>query len=118
MGIRLAKATVVKVVDGDTVHTILDIGWGITIGPRMGKDPNFGTLRIVHADGSAFDTPEKGTPEGKAAKTFALALVKPGDVLPVVSYGPATDGRRTLASITLPDGRDWAAVMVEAGFGS
>ncbi len=115
MSIRNAKGYVVRVVDGDTVHTNLDIGWGITIGPRIGPDPNFGTLRIVHADGSPFDAPESGTAEGKAATALAKTLVKAGDVVRVVSYGPATDGRRTLAAVTLPDGRDWAAVLTEAG---
>jgi endonuclease YncB( thermonuclease family) len=116
MGIRYATGKVVRVVDGDTVHTDLDIGWGIILHPRIGKEPNFGTLRICYPDGSGWDAPEAGTPAGREATAYAMQHVKPGDALPVVSHGLATDGRRTLASVTWLDGRDWATTMMQAGY--
>lgn len=116
MSIRNAKALIVRVVDGDTVHTDLDIGWGVVLRPRIGDEPNFGTLRIVHADGSEYDAPEQRTALGRDGTAYIMRLVLPGQRLPVVSHGLATDGRRTAASVTLADGRDWAAVMTAAGF--
>lgn len=115
MTIRIASAVIIRVVDGDTVHTDLDIGWGVTLGPRIGKEPNFGTLRICRADGSAYDAPESSTNAGKQAAQFAKGLVVPGEKVGVISYGLATDGRRTLAAVATAHG-DWAEIMTAAGF--
>lgn len=112
----MARAEVVRVVDADTVHTRLDIGWGVILLPRLGDEPNFGTLRVVQFDGSRWDAPESTTVLGRAATKFVNSLVKPGDRLAVVSYGVATDGRRTLASIQLANGADWAKTCIDAGF--
>lgn len=116
MSIRYAKAEIVRVVDADTVHTRLDIGWGVILLPRLGSEPNFGTLRIVHADGSRYDAPESTTILGRKATAFVNANVKPGQLLHVISHGVATDGRRTLASVTWADGSDWALRLAQEGF--
>jgi hypothetical protein len=116
VSIRNARAEVVAYVDADTIHTNLNIGWGLILQPRIGKEPNFGTLRIVHADGSRYDAPERGTEHGKLASAAIKSLVPIGSKLDVVSHGLATDGRRTLASVTLPDGTDWAFLMTSWGF--
>jgi endonuclease YncB( thermonuclease family) len=58
-------ATVVSIVDGDTFHLTLDLGWHITYQARV---------RIAHVN-----APELSTPEGIAARTWAESVVKPGD---------------------------------------
>lgn len=109
------RAEVVEVVDADTFHSNLDIGWGIVLKPRRRPNPGPGTVRVLHTDGSPYDAPETSTSLGRMARGFARALVAPGDVLFVVSFH-LDDFGRTLGSVTLPDGRDWAAVMTAQGF--
>jgi len=116
MSIRYAKAEIVRVVDGDTVHTNLDIGWGIILRPRIGKEYNFGTLRIVFPDGKGYDCPERGTELNRRAMQYLAETVKPGQILHVISHGIATDGRRTAASVTFEDGRDWATTLAGWGY--
>lgn len=116
MSIRYAKATIIRVVDGDTVHTDLDIGWGLILRPRIGSEPNFGTLRICFPDGTRYDAPEASSLHGIKATSFVSTFVRPGDVLHVISHGLATDGRRTLASVTTRGGEDWATLMTNAGY--
>lgn len=116
MTVRFAEAEIVRLVDADTVHTNLDIGWGIILRPRMGKAHNFGTLRICHTHGEPYDAPEKNTDAGKRAIEFIGWHIAPGEIREITSFGLATDGRRTLASVRLRNGMDWAALMVEAGF--
>lgn len=116
--IRLGSANVISVHDGDTFDSMLDIGWGIVLRPRgkkMTKAGGGGTIRVVAADGSPYDAPELTTIRGKTAAAFAQTLVGPGTWVEVVSYG-LDDFGRTLGAVTLPDGRDWAAVMTEAGY--
>jgi endonuclease YncB( thermonuclease family) len=108
------RAEVVEVVDGDTFHSNLDIGWGIVLKPRLMPNPGPGTVRVLHADGSPYDAPERATPLGKIAGDYVRHLVPVGSVLYVVSFHVDAFGR-TLGAVTLPDGRDWAAVMTQAG---
>lgn len=112
--IRLATAQVIKTVDGDTFHSLLDIGWGIILRPR-GKDGGPGTVRAVFADGSRYDAPERGTELGKGASAFTAELIKPGMSLDVISFG-IDDFGRTLGAVRLPDGSDWAATLATKGF--
>jgi endonuclease YncB( thermonuclease family) len=65
MGEWTVPATVVSIVDGDTFHLNLDLGWRITYQARV---------RIAHVN-----APEMSTPEGIAARTWAESVVKPGD---------------------------------------
>ncbi len=113
-----AVAEVIEVIDGDTFHANLDIGWGIMLRPRRarpGAVRGIGSVRVVAADGSAYDAPERGTVAGRDARTFAQLLTSPGDRLRILSYD-LDDFGRTLAAVTLPDGRDWAQTMTTAGF--
>lgn len=112
MSIRHAVAEVIQVVDGDTLHSHLDIGWGIVLKPRP---YGAGTIRIVFPDGKKYDSPEHRSTLGREAKDYALRLTKPGDRLEVVSFG-IDDFGRTLGSVLLPNGHDWAELMTEAGY--
>lgn len=106
-----AEAEVIAVVDGDTIHTWLDIGWGIKLHPRMGPRPGPGTIRLLHSDARKWDAPErKDYDRWLAAKTALAGLLPVGSVHPVVSWR-LDDFGRTLGSILLPDGRDVADVM-------
>lgn len=112
--IRLARAEVLEVVDGDTMHTLLDIGWGIILRPRIGRLGGGGTIRIMYPDGSPFDAPERGTPEGKTAQELVRRFVLAGQKLEVVSHG-LDDWSRTLGSVTWANGHDWATSLAELG---
>lgn len=111
-------ANVQRVVDGDTFDSLLDIGWGILLLPRGRKGTKAGgggTIRAVFPDGSKYDAPERSTYAGRRAAVYASTLLQVGDELPVVSHG-LDDFGRTLGSVTLVDGRDWATVMTEGGY--
>lgn len=112
--IRLATAQIIRVVDGDTLHTLLDVGWGIILRPR-GLHGAAGTIRAMYADGRPYDAPEVSTARGKEARLYAQGLMLPGQELEVGSHG-LDDFGRTLGSVLLADGRDWAAAMTEAGY--
>lgn len=112
---RLATAHVIKVVDGDTFHADLDIGWGIVLRPRGGPEPGMGTVRVVFPDGSPYDAPEVSTPRGMLARDTMRLMAPVGSVLEVVSLKLDAFGR-TLGSVTLLDGSDWATEMTRLGF--
>lgn len=100
-----AKATVLRVIDGDTFGANIPLGW------------NAGLVNVrVRID--KINAPENSTPEGQAATEFIQGLVSVGDVLTITSAGSL--GRldnygRVLADVTLKDGRDWGQVMLESG---
>ena len=89
MAIWTVPATVVRVVDADTIRLKLDLGWGIS------SEQN---CRII-----GVNAPELSTAAGQAARDWALTIMTPG--LPVtftshkldkygrplgqVHYGPA-----------------------------
>ncbi len=113
--IRMATALVVQVVDGDTMHSMLDIGWGVVLKPRGKKRLGAsGTIRVVHPDGTPFDAPEARTPEGVTAIELVRRFVLPGQELEVTSHG-LDDFGRTLGSVTWLNGRDWATEMTKLG---
>lgn len=72
-------ATVIDVVDGDTLHLQLDLGWSITYTARV---------RVA-----LINSPEMKTPEGIAAKQYAQTLLKPGDEVTFISKGFDKYGR-------------------------
>lgn len=101
MTVWTVPATVVSVVDGDTAHLLLDLGWYISYGPVR--------ARIAH-----INAPELSTPEGVAARDFALTLLPAGLKVTFASHSLDKYGR-PLGSITLPDGRDYGQVMLDSG---
>jgi micrococcal nuclease len=108
MATLVAPAVVNYVYDGDTPVCTITLGLGVGL-----------TSARVRVNG--INAPENSTPEGQAATEFAKTLVQPGDTVTLTS--PGSLGRRdnygrVLASVTLPDGRDWGQVMVESGHAS
>lgn len=95
-------ATVICVIDGDTVRLELDLGWSIKYQTRV---------RV-----SNIDCPELKTPEGLAAKAHAEKLLKPGDEVLFQSQRLDKYGRPL--GVIHYDGfseRDFAKDMVNAG---
>lgn len=100
-------ATVERVIDGDTVvMATLDLGWHVQLGGE-------------HVRLYGIDTPELNTDEGKAARDFVEALLPPGAEVTLVSHkllGESDKYGRTLASITLPDGRDLSTLLIQEDY--
>ena len=97
-------ATVVRIIDADTILAELQLGWMITLRNNL-------RLWGVNA-------PENSTPEGKAATAYVKGLLNPGDAIGVVSHrllGQTDKYGRTLASVTLHDGRDLSTTLVDTG---
>ena len=88
--------------DGDTCHVDVDLGFGI------------------HSTGFAariygINAPELNTEAGKDALHYAALLCPAGTAVTILSRGWDKYGGRFDAEIRLPDGRDFARAMVEAG---
>lgn len=105
------QATVVNAVDGDTLRVKVD-GWPAPFTPI--------DVRVY-----GVDTPEHRMPPaqaacevelGQRAADYAKSLIKPGDVVRVTWVGRREKWGRLLATVTLPDGRDWAQTMVAGGY--
>ena len=99
-------ATVVRVIDADTVIVDLDLGWRVF---RNGE-----RIRVA-----GIDAPERGTPEGTAATVFARQLLEPGDRVIVTSQAKPSF-ERTVGSIAIVDSdtgsaMDYAQALLEAG---
>ena len=60
-------------------------------------------------------TPQSVADAGKAAHAYALTLCPPGTKVTVVSHGWDKYGGRFDGSLTLPDGTDFATLMLAAG---
>lgn len=100
MTIWSVPATVVKIVDGDTVHLRLDLGWRIYYEARA---------RII-----GINCPEIMTKTGDDAKAYAATLLPIGGLVKFTSHSLDKYGR-PLGSITDAAGTDFAAEMVAAG---
>jgi endonuclease YncB( thermonuclease family) len=90
--------------DGDTVNVKLDVGFDLTVYARV---------RVF-----GINAPEISTPEGKVAREFAKALLKPGEPVRVVSYGWDKYGGRIDGSIEYGlagDPHDFAKTMIDSG---
>jgi endonuclease YncB( thermonuclease family) len=94
-------AEVLSVHDGDTITVRVDLG--------------FDTFTVHPCRVFGINAPELSTAAGKAALQFALTLVKPGDKVTTVSHDWDKYGDRYDGDIILPDGRDFATLMVAAG---
>ena len=102
------KGRVLRVVDADTVDAKLDVGFCITITQRFRID--------------AFDAPETWRPRneaeaehGERATKRAVELLMDKDLIFCTSKTAGIYGRYG-AQIFLPDGRDYANLMIYEGF--
>lgn len=100
--------------DGDTCEAELDLGWRSTREREAVR-----LLRLW--------CPELDEPGGVEAYAHAANIAPPGTIVTVTSKaigklaawgGTQESLSRTLADIRLPDGRDFATVMVLAGHGT
>lgn len=92
-------ATVLRIVDGDTITLDLDLGWRIRLTANC---------RII-----GIDAPELSTPEGKQARLYAAGLLPDG--LEVIFHSRQLDKYgRPLGDITY-DRLDFGSQMVAAG---
>jgi len=96
--------------DGDTITLDVDLGFDHII---MGDDLDGKTRLSCRIFG--INAPELATDAGKAARAFALTLIKPGDRCSILSHGWDKYGGRFDGTVTLADGRDFAATMLAAG---
>lgn len=93
-------ASVIEVVDGDTVRLDLDLGWFVRMTARC---------RI-----GGINAPEVATPEGRAAKAYAQSLLKPGDEVSFISVSLDKYGR-PLGQIVLSNSTIFSELMVSGG---
>lgn len=103
------KGRIKRVVDADTVDAELDLGFGITMTQRFRID--------------GFDAPETWRPRNEAEKIHgteatqrAIQLIEEEDLIFITSKTAGIYGRYG-AQIFLKDGRDYAEVMLQEGFG-
>jgi endonuclease YncB( thermonuclease family) len=94
-------AVVLDVHDGDTMTLVLDLGFDLTL--------------KAHCRMKGINAPELSTTAGQDSRRFALTLAKPGDLVHTTSYGWDKYGGRYDGTVQLPDGRDFATVMLQAG---
>ena len=102
------KGKVIRVVDADTVDAKLDLGFCLTVEQRFRID--------------SFDAPETWRPRneaeaehGERATKRAIELLMDKDLIFRTSKTAGIYGRYG-AQIILPDGRDFANLMIYEGF--
>lgn len=96
--------------DGDTVTFEIDAGFDHII---MGLDWDGKSRLSCRVYG--INTPELATAAGKAALAYAETILHVGDVCQVVSHGWDKYGGRFDGTVTLPDGSDFATLMLDSG---
>ena len=113
--IRVACGPVLRVIDGDTfVLEFIDQGWGDRKYPIDEGEPGHCSIRVTLPDCAWYDAPEKtDKARNKLAVDYAKSLLPVGTWVEIKSYGFSAG--RTLASVTLPDGRDNATKIIQAG---
>jgi len=94
-------ATVVKLIDGDTMRLDIDLGFDVRYGSNC---------RVY-----GINAPELRTPQGKEALAFAATLVKAGDQVKVFSCGWDKYGGRFDGDVVLSEDRSFATLMLDAG---
>jgi endonuclease YncB( thermonuclease family) len=94
-------AIVTRVVDGDTVEVVADIGWSVSVKA---------TVRLAQ-----INAPERDTPEGKAAADFVRSwLADKGSSVTLYSFRQKDKYGRHLANLVAADGSDLGAALVLA----
>lgn len=102
MTVYVVPAAIVRVVDGDTIHCNLDLGW-----------------KIFHIDASIrldlINAPEMVTPEGKAARKYLQDLL--GDLpRPATVTSRSLDKYgRVLASVYVDGLGDLSQLLIASG---
>jgi micrococcal nuclease len=103
------RGVVKRVVDGDTVDVVLDLGFGMTTTQRLRLDD--------------FDAPESWRPRneaekihGEAAKKRAKELLEGVDGLIFITSKDIGVYGRYGASIILPDGTKFKDIMISEGY--
>lgn len=94
-------ATVLRVVDGDTVHMELDLGWHVTYTANC---------RIA-----GINAPELSTPQGQRAKAFAQGALPEGERVTFHSKALDKYGRPLGEIVFGPDKRAFSEAMLAAG---
>lgn len=102
MTVYVVPATVVRVVDGDTIHCNLDLGWGVF------KIDSSVRLDLINA-------PEMITPEGKEARKFLMDALGPLPVQATVTSRSIDKYGRVLASVYVDKLGDLSQLMIAAG---
>lgn len=103
-------AKVVDFHDGDTAHIDVDLGFSETASAyTIDGHPQL-SCRIY-----GINAPELDTDAGKAALAYAQQICPPGTLVTVLSHSWDKYGGRWDGSITLPDGSDFAALMLSSG---
>jgi micrococcal nuclease len=103
-------AKVVEIHDGDTITFDIDLGFSHMV---IGKYWDGKTQMSCRVFG--INAPELKTQAGKDALAYAQTIIHPGDICSVLSHGWDKFGGRFDGSITLPDGTDFATLMLDAG---
>lgn len=101
-------AKVLRVVDGDTFHAVLNRGWHDTYRPPKG-------LRVLLDGGGKYDAPDNEDPYAKNAARARARLLLPAGIEVMIASYELDDFGRTLCSVTLPDGRDLGTLMFTLG---
>lgn len=96
----IVPATVVRVIDADTIVLDLDLGW------RVFRNDEH--LRIA-----GINAPERGTIEGDDATAWARGILTPGMAVTVVSQAKPSF-ERTVGSLAI-NGLDYGELAVSAG---
>lgn len=104
MSVWTVPATVVRVVDGDSVELLAELGWRVIIG--------------VSARLSGINAQEHNLPGGREATAHLAGLIPPGTKVTLDSLGIDKYGGRTDSRLTRTDGVDVALQMVADGYAS
>lgn len=102
-------ARVVEWHDGDTCRLDIDLGFGIFLYGRDLDGKPWLSCRIA-----GINAPELSTDAGKLARDFAETLCPPATRVTVLSLGWDKYGGRFDGKITLPNGEDFAQLMLQA----
>jgi micrococcal nuclease len=95
-------ATVIKVIDGDTVDVEVDLGMHTFTKTR---------LRIL-----GINAPEVSTASGRLAQGWARMILPIGAFVTIKTQKDKTEKYgRWLADIRLPDGQDYATMAISTG---
>jgi endonuclease YncB( thermonuclease family) len=103
------KAEISAIHDGDTVHAVIDLGFGITKGSESSVPG-----ALLRLDGC--NARELEEPGGIEAREHLKFLMSVGTQVVLRTIKPDKYGGRYDATIELPDGRDLVTTLIEEGW--